>query len=60
MEAAVLEAEARLAEADEAVSDPAVATDPTALQERTLTLDQRRQEVERLYHRWAELEAKTT
>ena len=60
MEAAVLDAEARLAEAEEAVSDPAVATDPAALQERTLTLDQRRQEVERLYQRWAELEAKTT
>jgi len=60
MEEAVLEAEERLGEAEQAVADPAVATDPAALQERALALDARRQEVERLYERWAELEAKTT
>jgi ATP-binding cassette subfamily F protein uup len=60
MEEAVLAAEARLGEAERAVADPAVATDPTALQERALALDQRRREVERLYQRWAELEEKTT
>ena len=60
MEEAVLEAEARLEQAQEAVADPAVATDPAALQERTLELDAARREVERLYERWAELEAKVT
>jgi hypothetical protein len=56
----VLEAEARLGAAELAVADPAVATDPAALQERALALDERRREVERLYQRWAELEEKTT
>jgi len=60
MEEAVLEAEARLEEAEQAVADPAVATDPKALHDRTLALDEARQEVERLYERWAELEAKQT
>jgi len=60
MEDAVLQAEARLAEAEQAAADPAIATDPQALLERSLTLDERRREVERLYERWAELEAKTT
>jgi ATP-binding cassette subfamily F protein uup len=56
MEEAVLAAEARLGEAEQAAGDPAIATDPRALHERTLTLDERRREVERLYARWAELE----
>jgi ABC transport system ATP-binding/permease protein len=60
MEDAVLEAEDRLAAAERAAADPAIATDPQALLERSLTLDERRREVERLYARWAELEAKTT
>ncbi|MFP3938785.1 MAG: ABC-F family ATP-binding cassette domain-containing protein [Thermoanaerobaculia bacterium] len=60
MEEAVLRAEERLEDAEKAVADPAVATDPAALQERTLALDRRRREVERLYERWAELEDKTT
>ncbi|HEX9944765.1 MAG TPA: ABC-F family ATP-binding cassette domain-containing protein [Thermoanaerobaculia bacterium] len=58
MEAKILEAEDRLAAARQAVEDPAVATDPAALQERCNTLEAARQEVERLYARWAELEAK--
>ncbi len=60
MEGAVLQAEAHLAEAERAAADPAIATDPQTLLERSLTLDERRREVERLYERWAELEAKTT
>jgi ATP-binding cassette subfamily F protein uup len=60
MEDAVLQAEARLAAAEQAAADPAIATNSQALLERSLTLDERRREVERLYERWAELEAKTT
>ncbi len=60
MEEAVLAAEERLEAAQEAVADPAVATDPRALQERTLELDAARREVERLYERWAALEEKVT
>ena len=58
MEAAILDAEERLAAAQAAVEDPAVATDPAALQERCNELETARQAVERLYARWAELEAK--
>jgi ABC transport system ATP-binding/permease protein len=58
MEEKILEAEDRLAAAQQAVEDPAIATDPTALQERCNVLEAARQEVERLYARWAELEAK--
>jgi ABC transport system ATP-binding/permease protein len=58
METRILEAEDRLAAAQQAVEDPAVATDPAALQERCNVLEAARQEVERLYARWAELEAK--
>jgi ABC transport system ATP-binding/permease protein len=58
MEAKLLEAENRLTAAQAAVEDPAVATDPMALQERCNELEKARQEVERLYGRWAELEAK--
>ena len=58
MEGKILEAEERLAAAQGAVEDPAVATDPKALEERCETLETARQEVERLYARWAELEEK--
>ena len=58
MEAAVLEAEVRLGAADAALVDPAVATDAAALQERAGAAAAARAEVERLYARWAELEAK--
>jgi ABC transport system ATP-binding/permease protein len=58
MEEAILEAEDRLATAQQAVEDPAVATDPKALQERCDALETARKEVERLYARWAELEEK--
>jgi len=60
IEGKILEAEDRLAAARQAVEDPAVATDPKALQERCTTLEAARQEVERLYARWAELEEKQT
>ncbi|HEY0511830.1 MAG TPA: ATP-binding cassette domain-containing protein, partial [Thermoanaerobaculia bacterium] len=58
MEAKILEAEDRLAAAQAAVEDPAVATDPAALQQRCDLLETARLDVERLYGRWAELEAK--
>ncbi len=58
METRILEAEARLAACQEAVADPVVATDHAALSERTTTLATAQAEVERLYARWAELEAK--
>jgi ATP-binding cassette subfamily F protein uup len=58
MEAAILAAEEALAASQVAVEDPAVATDPVALQDRCSALDVARAEVERLYARWAELEGK--
>jgi ATP-binding cassette subfamily F protein uup len=58
MEAAILAAEQSLAAGQAAVADPAVATDPAALAERWQALEAARHEVERLYARWAELEAK--
>ena len=41
-----------------AADDPAIASDPAALQERYAALEAARAEVDRLYARWAELEAK--
>jgi ATP-binding cassette subfamily F protein uup len=58
MEGNVLAAEARLELASAAVEDPAVASDPDALQERCDALAAAEKEVERLYARWAELEEK--
>jgi ATP-binding cassette subfamily F protein uup len=58
MEAKVLDGEERLAAAQAAVEDPAVASDPKALQERCAALETVRKDVERLYARWAELEEK--
>jgi ABC transport system ATP-binding/permease protein len=58
MEGAVLAAEERLAAADAALADPAVATDAAALQQRAAAAAAARAEVERLYARWAELERK--
>lgn len=58
MEVAVLAAEEALAVAEVAVADPAIATDAAALAARCATLEAVRVEVERLYARWAELEAK--
>jgi ATP-binding cassette subfamily F protein uup len=58
MEERILEAEDRLAAAQAAVEDPAVATDPAALQARCADLEAARAAVEGLYARWAELEEK--
>jgi len=58
MEARILEAEEGLGAAERAMEDPAVASDPAALLARHQSLEAARAEVERLYARWAELEAK--
>ncbi len=58
MEATVLAAEERLAEAKKGVEDPAIAADADALQTRYTELNAAQAEVDRLYARWAELEGK--
>jgi ATP-binding cassette subfamily F protein uup len=58
MEAAVLEAEERLSDAKRRAEDPLIATDAQALQQRYAELDAAQAAVDRLYARWAELEAK--
>ncbi|HYL04843.1 MAG TPA: ABC-F family ATP-binding cassette domain-containing protein [Thermoanaerobaculia bacterium] len=58
MEDRIVAAEEDLAACQQAVADPAIATDPTVLGERWQSLEAARAEVERLYARWAELEAK--
>jgi ATP-binding cassette subfamily F protein uup len=58
MEQNVLAAEARLEEARSRAEDPAIASDATALQARLKELDAAQHETDRLYARWAELEAK--
>jgi len=58
MEERVLAAEARVAEGKSRTEDPSIATDAAALQERLQALDEAQREVDRLYERWAELEAK--
>ncbi len=58
MENDILAAEEAVARAQAAADDPAVATDAAALHDRCAALEAARVEVERLYARWAELEAK--
>jgi len=58
MEATVLAAEAKLEQAKTRAHDPAIAADAVALQQRFTELDDAQKEVDRLYARWAELEAK--
>ena len=58
MEQAIVDAEQTMQSLEQAVEDPAIASDPVALQERYATLEAARAEVDRLYARWAELEAK--
>jgi ATP-binding cassette subfamily F protein uup len=58
MEERVLAAEARLAEGRSRTEDTSIATDAAALQECLQALDEAQREVDRLYERWAELEAK--
>ncbi len=58
MEANVLAAEERLEEAKRRAEDPAISSDANALQQRYAELSGAQAEVDRLYARWAELEAK--
>ena len=58
MEQAILDAETALETRRRAAEDPAIAADPAALQERHAALDDARKDVDRLYARWAELDAK--
>jgi ATP-binding cassette subfamily F protein uup len=58
MEAAIEEAEQAVVLADAAVADPSAAADHVALQARLHVLTDAQAQVERLYARWAELEAK--
>jgi ATP-binding cassette subfamily F protein uup len=58
MEEAILAAEAKLAACQAAASDPAVATRPDELAARCAALQAAQDEADRLYARWAELEAK--
>jgi len=59
LEQTLLEAEEHLADARRAAEDPSIATDSDALQQRFTELRQAEAEVDRLYRRWSELEAKT-
>jgi ATP-binding cassette subfamily F protein uup len=58
MEEAILAAEETLEARQREAEDPAIASDPTALEERYAALEAARAEVDRLYARWADLEAK--
>ena len=58
MEANVLTAETRLEEARSRADDPSIASDGAALQLRLRELDDAQHAADRLYARWAELEAK--
>jgi ATP-binding cassette subfamily F protein uup len=60
MEERILEAERRLQCCQQAATDPAVASDHEALSARLSTLAAVQAEVDSLYARWAELEAKVT
>jgi len=58
MEQAILTVELRLGDAQTRLEDPSVASDPGELQRRLAAVEEAQAEVERLYARWAELEAK--
>src|SRR6266540_4027302 len=58
MERAILAAERAVEACQREVDDPAIASDPTALQMRCAALEAARADVNRLYARWAELETK--
>ena len=58
MEAAILEAERAVEACRHAAEDPGIASDPAALQARYAAVDTARARVDRLYARWAELEAR--
>jgi len=58
MEAAVLDAEAQVAEARRRAEDPSIATDAVMLQRRHSELEDLQAQVDRLYTRWAALDEK--
>jgi ATP-binding cassette subfamily F protein uup len=58
IEERILAAEEAAAAAEAAVSDPAVASDAAALQERLTALEAARAAVDALYARWGELDAR--
>jgi len=58
IEAAVQAAEERLADAKQRAEDPSIATDAGLLQKRLSDLGESQAQVDRLYARWAELDAK--
>ncbi len=58
MEQQILSADEVVAACQRALDDPAVASDPVALQERYQALEFARDAVDKLYVRWAELEEK--
>jgi ATP-binding cassette subfamily F protein uup len=58
MEETVLAAEANLAEAKRRAEDPSIASEAAALQQRFAEVAAAQAEVDRLYQRWSELEAK--
>src|SRR5262249_41079418 len=60
MEQAILDAERAVEACQREADDPAIASDPGALQQRYAALEAARADVDRLYARWAELEAKQT
>ena len=57
MEQKILEAEVQADKARARTEDPSITTDPAALQERFQDMADAQREVDRLYDRWAELEA---
>ena len=58
MEEAIVSAERAVEARRREAEDPAIVSDPVALQERYAALEVARADVERLYARWAELEAR--
>jgi ATP-binding cassette subfamily F protein uup len=58
MEETIITAERTLEQARAAIADPTVATEAETLQERQAALETAEAQVERLYARWAELDAK--
>ena len=58
MEARILDAEARLEQGRTLAEDPAIGSNAALLESRTVELSAIQEEVDALYTRWAELEAK--
>jgi ATP-binding cassette subfamily F protein uup len=58
MEGAILAAEAAVEACQRAAEDPVIASDPVGLQRRYAALQAARAQVDRLYARWAELDAR--